>query len=121
MFPHTITIFNIVDGQYIRKVVSDVFYVSEKIISQEGNGEKYTNTHRVIFSKDSLSKYIEKSQYIPNMDVFTLKTNDIIVKGIIGQITDIKELNDYDYFRIKTISDNSDYGSSFLRNIEVTD
>lgn len=121
MFPHTITIFNIVNGRYFREVVSDVFYISEKIVSQDGNGEKYTNTHRVIFSKESLNKYVDKSDFEVNTDTFTLKINDIIVKGEIDEIKDINDLKDYDCFRIKTISDNSDYGNEYLRNIEVTD
>lgn len=121
MFPHTITIFNIVNGQYIRRVVKDVFYISEKIISQEGNGEKYSNVHRVIFSNTSLEKYVAISDFKADSETYTLKVNDIIVKGEINPINDIKELNDHDYFRIKTISDNSDFGSEYLRNIEVTD
>lgn len=121
MFPHTVTIFNIVDGQYIRRVVSDAFYISEKIISQEGNGEKYSNVHRVIFSNEALKNYVNTTDFKVDLEKFTLRTNDIIVKGEISPITDIKDLKSCDYFRIKTISDNSDFGSEDLRNIEVTD
>lgn len=122
MFPHTITIFNIVDNKYHRQIVSDVLFISEKIISQDGLGEKYANVHRVIFSKSSLLKYQKKAEYEPNKGVFTLNDNDIIVEGKIKQISSIKDLQNgkYDYFLIKTISDNN-YGSEDMQNIEVTD
>lgn len=123
MFPHTITIFNIVDGKYKRSVVKDTFYISEKIISQDGNGEKYSNTHRVIFSKDSLKDYVKKSYFKSDMEAFTLSINDIVVKGEINDISSQNDLKNkgYDYFLIKTISDNSDYGICNIQNIEVTD
>ena len=122
MFPHTITIFNIVDNVYYRQVVSNVLFLSERIISQDGMGEKYANVHRVIFSKESLLKYKKKANYKPNKGVFTLNDNDIIVEGEIEQINAIKDLQNgkYDYFLIKTISDNN-YGSEDMQNIEVTD
>lgn len=123
MFPHKITIFNIVNGTYYRNVISDVFFISEIIISQEGNGEKYQNAHRVIFSNESLAKYVKKCDFKPPMEAFTLKVNDLIVKDEFEDIDDISDVQKAgcDYFLIKTISDNSDYGNEDLRNIEVTD
>lgn len=122
MFPHTITIFNIVDNVYHRQVVSDVLFISEKIISQDGMGEKYANAHRVIFSKLSLQKYKKNTEYEPKKGFFTLNNNDIIVEGKVEQINSIKDLQNgkYNYFLIKTISNNN-YGSEDMQNIEVTD
>ena len=123
MFPHTITIINIVNGEYHKKVVNNVFYVSEKILSQDGNGEKYTNTHRCIFSQESLKDYQKIVDFKTDTEHFTINVNDFIVKGEIDDVSSQNELKNkgYDYFLIKTISDNSDYGSINLRNIEVTD
>lgn len=122
MYTHTITIFNIVDGVYHRQVVKDVFYHSELIISPEGMGEKYQNAHKVIFSQKALSKYVEKNDFRADSKTFTLKVNDLVVKGEIEQIEDISSVQKagYEYFLIKTISDNR-YGSKLLQNIEVTD
>lgn len=124
MFPHTITLFNIVDNVYYRHVLSDVLFISEKIISQDGLGEKYSNVHRVLFSSKSLSNYVNKIDYKPISDNnhFTLNVNDIVVEGEVEQINSIKDLQDkkYNYFLIKTISNNN-YGSEDMRNIEVTD
>lgn len=125
MFPHTITIFNLVNDIYNRKVVHNVFAHTDKIISQEGKGEKYTSEHRVIFSGNALNDYLTIDEYNKLSDKtnnFTLKNNDLIV---IGEFKEIKELIDVtktnvDYFLIKTISDNR-YGSLDLQNIEVTD
>ncbi len=122
MFPHTVTVINIVDKVFYSQIVSDVFYLEDKIISQDGLGEKYQNVHRCIFSNTALSKYVLKTDFEPNTGTFTLKTNDIIVKGETTATT-IEELekNGCSYFLIKSIADHSDYGSEELRNIEVTD
>lgn len=105
MFPHTITLFRLVNDKYTRKVIENVFYLSEKIISQEGNGEKYASTHRCIFPF-----------------ICDIEKNDIIVKGEVKSIDNIKDLqkNKYDYFLVKTIAKN-DYGTPNLQNVEVTD
>lgn len=127
MFPHIITIFNILktdkETVFKRWVVKDVFYISEKVLSQDGSGEKYTNVHRVIFSNKALEDYISKSDFKVDSKGFTLNDNDIIVKDEIDVISNQNELKNkgYDYFLIKTISDNSDYGEEELRNIEITD
>lgn len=123
MFPHTVTIFNIIGDKFYKQVVNDVFYHSEIIISQEGNGEKYQNAHRLILSNEAIKKYVEKRDFKPNTDTFTLKVNDLVVKGEIDEIEDIADVQKagYDYFLIKTISTNDDYGLEELRNIEVTD
>ena len=59
MFPRTVTIFNVIKDKenitYHRNVVSDVFYHVNKIISQEGKGEKYTYAYDVIFFKKCLN------------------------------------------------------------------
>ena len=122
MFPHSVTIVNIIDGNYYTTYVSNVFYLSDKIISQEGTGEKYSNVHRCIFSKESLGQYVPKNEFKPNLNTFTLQPNDIIVKGEISAVDSLKSINDsgFDYFLIKTINKN-DYGTNYLQNIEVTD
>ena len=122
MFPHSVTIVNIVDGKYYTKFINDVFYIVEKIISQEGTGEKYSNVHRCIFSNKALNQYVPKNDYEVLTNTFTLQPNDIIVKGRIDSVDSLKDINDsgFDYFLIKTISVNK-YGSEDLMNIEVTD
>lgn len=122
MFPHEVTIVNILDGAYYTHYLKNVFYLSERIISQEGTGEKYSNVHRCIFSKESLNTYVSNKEYEGNTETFTLKPNDIIVKGEITSVSSLKDINDsgYDYFLIKTIS-NNDYGAVDMQNIEVTD
>lgn len=124
MFPHTITIFNVVNGVYNRKVVSDVFCHTDKIISTEGKGDKYTYAYDVIFSSEALKKYKEVVDYInleDKTEYFTLKENDIIVIGNFPEIKDLKEvqISHSQYFLIRTISDNR-YGNQLLQNIEIT-
>ena len=128
MFPHTITIFNVTkengNVKYSRKLVSNVFYYKEKIISEEGKGDKYSNLYHVIFSNESLKDYLENSQYskLEKKDNnYTLKQNDIIVLNECEDISDLLDLqqSDKEYFLIRKISDNR-YGSEDLQNIEVT-
>lgn len=125
MFPRTVTIFNVIKDKenitYHRNVVSDVFYHVNKIISQDGKGEKYTYAYDVIFSKKALTKWLNKQDFIGNKDTYTLRENDIIVLSEFKEINDIKELqtNNVNYFLIKTISENL-YGDEALQNIEVT-
>ena len=123
MFPHTVTVVNIVDGNWHKEIVEEVFYYSDKIVSLDGKAEKYVDTHTCIFSNQSLKEYRNISDYKDNFKGFTLQTNDLIVKGKISDINDIRSLqkSGLDYFSIKTISKNNDFGSVELRNIEVTD
>lgn len=125
MFEHIVTVINVLNGQFYKCEVSDVFYHVDKIVSTDGKGEKYTNVHQTIFSDKTFDKYVEKHNFKGDKETFTLKENDIIVKS---KITDLEEINNLeelqksnlDYFLIKTISDNK-YGSILLQNIEVTD
>lgn len=125
MFQNTITIFNIEDNVYNRKEINKVFTHISKIISNEGNGEKYTSVHNVIFSKDSLLNYVSNNEYKKLKDKsekFTLKPNDIIVFGILDNVNSLSDIqkSNMEYFLIKSISTNL-YGSDILQNIEVTD
>lgn len=124
MFPHTITIFNVVADKYNKQVVESVFFHKNKIISQEGNGDKYTSVYQVIFSNDALKNYVNYEEYIQledKNDKFTISENDIIVYGKCDSISGLSDLqNSYkDYFLIRSISDNR-YGDVELQNIEVT-
>lgn len=126
MFPHTITIYNVdSNNQYNKTVVNNVYYHVDKIISPESNGEKYTSVHRVIFSNESLKNYVTKEEYkkTNQQKIFTLKVNDIIVLGEHEDITDLQEIytSNFDYFTIKTISDNQNAICNIVNNIEVTD
>ena len=125
MFEHIVTVINVLDGNFYKCEVSDVFYHVDKIVSADGKGEKYTNVHQTIFSEKTFDKYVEKHDFKGNEGTFTLKENDIIVKSKIADLEEINNLeelqkNNLDYFLIKTISDNR-YGSISLQNIEVTD
>lgn len=125
MFPNTVTIFNVISGKesikYHRQVVSDVFYHKNKIISQEGKGEKYTSAYDVIFSNTALSKWKSKQDFNGDSDTYTLRENDIVVLNEYKEISGLKDLqkSNVDWFLIKTISENI-YGDEELRNIEVT-
>ena len=125
MFPHTVTVVNISDNNNVlvfnNCIVNNVFFYSTKIISQEGKGENYSNTYNCIFSNESLKKYLKSTEYSMKKDTFTLiKNKTIIVKGEtnINNLGDLDKIDDW--FYVKTISNNSDYGSEDLRNIEVT-
>lgn len=125
MFEDTVTVFNVIKGKdkiiYHRQVVNNVFYHKEKIISQEGKGDKYTNAYDVIFSNIALEKWKSKQDFDNSNDTYTLRENDIIVLNEYDEISDLKELqqSSADWFMIKTVSENL-YGSLELHNIEVT-
>lgn len=126
MYPHSISIFNVIKNKddtitYHKTDVSNVFFYIERIISQEGNGEKYTSAYHVHFSKESLKKYIPKNEFKAKKDTFTLRENDIVTLGTYNDIEDLSDLqkNNIDFFLIKTVSENL-YGDNELQNIEVT-
>lgn len=125
MFPHTVTVLNFVDRNdsliINNCVVKDTFFYNKKIISQESKGENYSNTYNCIFSAAALEKYLKPIEYNNSSSKFTLKENKtIIVKGDV-HISKLEDLDNFDnWFYVKTISDNSDYGDEELRNIEVT-
>lgn len=125
MFEDTVTIFNVIKDKdkvtYHRQVVNNVFYHKEKIISQEGKGDKYTNAYDVIFSNIALEKWKSKQDFDNSDDTYTLRENDIIVLNEYKEISDLKELqqSSVDWFMIKTVSENL-YGDLGLHNIEVT-
>lgn len=124
MFPHTVTVYNQIDGTFYKKVVNNVFFHIDKIISNEGKGDKYTYANRVIFSNIALNDYLSKEDYKNEENkenYFTLKNNDIIVLSEFDDISDLSDIQkaNVDYFLIRTISDNR-YGDEELQNIEVT-
>lgn len=125
MFPHTITVFNVIKNDndiiYHRQVVNDVFYHISKIISQDGKGEKYTYAYNVIFSNKSLDKWKRKNFFDGADNTYTLRENDIIILGEYDSIKKLADLqkSNVDWFLIKTISENL-YGDIELQNIEVT-
>lgn len=125
MFEDTVTVFNVIKDKdkvtYHRQVVNNVFYHKDKIISQEGRGDKYTNAYDVIFSNIALEKWKSKQDFDNSDDTYTLRENDIIVLNEYKEISDLKELqqSSVDWFMIKTVSENL-YGDLVLHNIEVT-
>lgn len=125
MFEDTVTVFNVIKDKdkvtYHRQFVNNVFYHKEKIISQEGKGDKYTNAYDVIFSNIALEKWKSKQDFDNSDDTYTLRENDIIVLNEYKEISDLKELqqSSVDWFMIKTVSENL-YGDLELHNIEVT-
>lgn len=125
MFEDTVTVFNVIKDKdkvtYHRQFVNNVFYHKEKIISQEGKGDKYTNAYDVIFSNIALEKWKSKQDFDNSDDTYTLRENDIIVLNEYKEISDLKELqqSSADWFMIKTVSENL-YGDLELHNIEVT-
>ena len=129
MFPHTVTVINVIENKdgvnYYSFTTQNVFYHTQKIISQEGKGDKFITSQSVIFSSEALKKFKEFAEYKNLADKssnFTLKDNDIIVLGECENIQDLKDLqkSSKEYFLIRSISDNR-YGSLELQNIEVTD
>lgn len=125
MFPHIVTIYNIVESvdgvSYHKCVVSDVFHYETQEIIKEEHGEKINSIYNVIFSEKSLAKYIDKILIDSTPDVFSLNYNDIVVYGEFGEIEDISDIQKagVDYFLIKSKQDNR-YGSNNLKNILVS-
>ena len=129
MFPHAVTVVNAIETkegiEYHSFIIKDVFYHTEKVISQEDKGDKFVTSHRTIFSNDALKNFKIFEEYKNLEDKsnsFTLRENDIVV---FGKCENIKALIDLqksakEYFLIRSISDNR-YGSIELQNIEVTD
>ena len=127
MFPHTVTIFNVIRNKddsitYHKTIVSDVFYHVEKIISQEGEGEKYMSAYDVVFSSEAIKRWMSKQDFNGEENTYTLRENDIVVLGNfeknISELIELQKSNS-DFFLIKTVSENL-YGEDELRNIEVT-
>ena len=112
MFPHTVTLFNVnkVNGEvsYSSKKLDGVFYYKTNKAIKEENGENNSSEYHCIIPKS----VIDKTQA-------SFKKNDLIVIGECNNITSIKELEDKEYFPIKSIID-SLYGSDELQNMEVT-
>ncbi len=77
MFEDTVTVFNVIKEKdkvtYHRQFVNNVFYHKEKIISQEGKGDKYTNAYDVIFSNIALEKWKSKQDFDNSDDTYTLR------------------------------------------------
>lgn len=125
MFPDVVTVFNVIKNKndiiYHRQFVTDVFFHKEKIISQEGKGDKYISAYDVIFSNVALKKWKNKKEFSGAEETYTLRENDIIVFGECNSISDLSELqkSSEEYFLIKTVSENL-YGDEELQNIEVT-
>lgn len=125
MFPHTITVFNIVQTKnstiYHRCVVSDVYHYETIAVSSEGKGEKVSSIYNVIFSEIALKKYVDKIDFSSPNNVFSLKDNDIIVYGEFDGISDLSDIqkSNCKYFLIKSISDNR-VGSDEIQNIVVS-
>lgn len=128
MFPHTITLFNVIKSNgkttYQRTPIKDVFYYTSKIVSGEGKGEKRSSAYHVIFSHEALNKYLKEKEFKAiqgKENYFTLQVNDIIVLDEFDEINDLSDIqhSNAEYFLIKTISDNQ-YGEDILQNIEVT-
>lgn len=129
MFPHTITIFNVVkkDGKlvYNRTEIDNVFVHIDKIIQKEENGDKYSSVYDVILSKEALTNYVSEDEYKAKedfSDCYTIMKNDIVVIGSFGEISDLNDVqrSNSEFFLIRTISDNR-YGDEELQNIEITD
>lgn len=125
MFPHTVTVFNVIKKAneiiYHKCVVSNVYHYETQSISDDGKGEKISSIYNVVFSNEALKKYVDKIQENDNEDTFSLKDNDIIVYGDFQQITDLLDIqkSDCNYFLIKSISDNR-VGSEEVQNIVVS-
>ena len=106
MFPHIVTIYNIVESNdsvsYHKCVVSDVFHYETQEIIKEEHGEKINSIYNVIFSEKSLTKYVDKILIDSTPDVFSLNYNDIVVYGEFGEIEDIFDIQKagVDYFLI---------------------
>lgn len=125
MYPDKVTVFNIIKNKdsikYHRQVIDNVFCHKEKIISQEGKGDKYTTAYDVIFSNESLKNWKSKQEFKGSIDTYTLRENDIVVLGEYNEISDLKDLQGSfaEFFLIRTVSENL-YGEDELQNIEVT-
>ena len=112
MFQNTVTLFNVskLDGQvsYNSKKLEGVFFYKTNKATKEEKGLVNSSEYHCIIPKEVIDK-----------NNVTFKIKDLIVNGECNNITSITELEDKEYFMIKTINDNL-YGSKELQNVEVT-
>ena len=68
--------------------------------------------------KNDISQYKKPKEY--NGTGWTLQNGDIIVKGNVNidQVTGVKDLKNYDVFRI-TVMDDKDFGSKCMHHFEI--
>jgi len=104
---------------YKRHLIDNVFWDDSLNVNLN---QGYENADKVrVFvpkNKNDISKYIEQKQY--NGDGWTFQNGDFIIKGncIVTNATGVKDLSDYNVFRITTFDD-KDFGSANMQHFEI--
>ena len=107
------------DVVFKKHLIDNVFWDDSLGVSLNSG---YDNADKVSIyipkDKNDLSEYHKPNEY--DGTGWTLQTGDIIVKGNINidQVTGIKDLKNYDVFRI-TVMDDKDFGSKCMHHFEI--
>ncbi len=67
----------------------------------------------------SAGQYVSPKQFANSQTGFTFKAGDKVVKGIVPDVTRIKELEQYDDVHTITTVDKKDFGSMHMRHFEI--
>lgn len=92
--PHTITIYNSYNGEYIKHVLNNVYWYGTDSINISGKGVVESNSINIIIdTKDNLDKYVSKEEYQGDANTYTLDSGIRIVYGEGPDITSLNELD----------------------------
>lgn len=116
--PHTITIYNSFNENYIKHVLKGVYWYGTDSINISGKGVVESNSINIIIDgEENLGKYISKESYQGDKDTYTLDTGIRIVYGVGPDITSLNEL--VNYKQISVFSFDINIVGSSLDNILI--
>ncbi len=116
--PHTITIYNSSNENYIKHVLKGVYWYGTDSINISGKGVVESNSINIIIDgEENLGKYISKESYQGDKDTYTLDTGIRIVYGVGPDITSLNEL--VNYKQISVFSFDINIVGSSLDNILI--
>lgn len=117
--PHTITIYNYYNNEYVKHVLHDVYWYGTDSINISGKGVVESNSINIIIDgKENLGKYLPKEEYQGDIDTYTLDTDIRIVLGEGPNITSVNDLENYKQMTVFSFDIN--IVGSFLDNILIT-
>ena len=109
------------DVVYVAKTIDNVFWDSIEAVN-----EKNDKSDEVVVylptEKNDMSNYVDPKKYKGDVDTWTIKEGDIIIRGnyvdALPYIEKIADLKDYETFTIYFIDDN-DFGSNNMQHIKI--
>lgn len=114
MYPHTITIINLINvkGQLQAhyKTLHEVLYQDKQAV-KSGSESQYTDNNGYVQIPHKIEGYLTPEQYKSQVDktnYWTLQENDYIVKGVVDEVP-MNELNDIEGLRTILSIENIDY------------